>query len=184
MRSTALISIVHSQYSIYINAMERLVIDLALLPEDGQLLEDELSAAIFDLPQNDAKPLGPLVFKLHVQRFGDELLLQGGLKAPFEFMCVRTLTPFRKTISLPEAAMALEIGTRGEIDATEALREEILLSFPAYPRCDEGDVPLKCEINPRYLAVDKPTTDDVDHPPATEGDSRWAALDELENSDK
>ena len=164
--------------------MERLVIDLALLPEAGQLLEDELSAAIFDLPQNDAKPLGPLIFKLHVQRFGDELLLQGGLKAPFEFMCVRTLTPFRKTISLPEAAMALEIGTRGEIDATEALREEILLSFPAYPRCDEGDVPLKCEINPRYLAVDKPTTDDVDHPPATEGDSRWAALDELENSDK
>ncbi len=164
--------------------MERLVIDLALLPEDGQHLEDELSAAIFDLPQNDAKPLGPLVFKLHVQRFGDELLLQGGLKAPFEFMCVRTLTPFRKTISLPEAAMALEIGTRGEIDATEALREEILLSFPAYPRCDEGDEPVKCEINPRYLAVDKPTTDDVDHPPATEGDSRWAALDELENSDK
>ena len=53
MRSTALISIVHSQYSIYINAMERLVIDLALLPEDGQLLEDELSPEIFDLPEND-----------------------------------------------------------------------------------------------------------------------------------
>ena len=50
MRSTALISIVHSQYSIYINAMERLVIDLALLPEDGQLLEDDLSTTIFDLP--------------------------------------------------------------------------------------------------------------------------------------
>ena len=184
MRSTALISIVHSQYSIYINAMERLVIDLALLPEDGQLLEDDLSTTIFDLPENDAKPLGPLTFRLQVQRFGDELLLQGHLQAPFEFLCVRTLTPFKKTISLPEAAIALEIGTKGEIDATEAVREEILLNFPAYPRCDEGDAPVKCEINPRYLAVDKATTDDVDHPPVTEGDSRWAALDELENSDQ
>jgi len=99
-------------------------------------------------------------------------------------LCVRTLTSFKKTIDLPETAIALEIGTRGEIDATEALREEILLNFPAYPRCDEGDEPLQCEINPRYLAVDKATTDDVDHPPAEEGDSRWAALDELENSDK
>ncbi|MBB80403.1 MAG: hypothetical protein CMN02_05270 [Roseibacillus sp.] len=184
MRSTALISIVQSQYSIYINAMERLVIDLALLPEDGQLLEDELSSAIFDLPENDAKPLGPLFFSLQVQRFGDELLLQGNLRAPFEFLCVRTLTAFKKTIDLPETTIALEIGTRGEIDATEALREEILLNFPAYPRCDEGDEPVKCEINPRYLAVDKATTDDVDDPPAAEGDSRWAALDELENSDK
>ena len=109
--------------------MERLVIDLALLPEDGQLLEDELSSAIFDLPENDAKPLGPLFFSLQVQRFGDELLLQGNLRAPFEFLCVRTLTAFKKTIDLPETTIALEIGTRGEIDATEALREEILLNW-------------------------------------------------------
>ncbi len=184
MRSTTLISIVHQQYSIYINAMDRLVIDLALLPEDGQLLEDTLPASIFDLPEGDAMPLGPLVFRLQVQRFGDELLLQGSLEAPFEFQCVRTLTMFRKTISLPGSVIAFEIGSKATIDATEALREEILLNFPAYPRCDEGDEPVKCEINPRYLAVDKPTADDVDDPPAAKGDSRWAALDGLENPDK
>ncbi len=181
MRSTALISIVRAQDSIYINPMERLVIDLALLPEEGQLLDDKLPADIFDLPAGDARPLGPLSFRLQVQRFGDELLLQGSLKAPFEFQCVRTLSLFRKTISLPEAAISLEIGPRAEIDATEELREEILLNFPPYPRCDEGDDPSPCEINPRYLAVDNPTGDVVDVPPAEQGDSRWAALDGLEN---
>ena len=164
--------------------MERLVIDLALLPEEGQLLENELPATIFDLPKEDANPVGPLIFRLQAQRFGDELLLQGRLEACFEFQCVRTLTLFKKTISLSETAIALEIGAQAEIDATEALREEILLNFPPYPRCDEGDDPVKCEINPRYLAVDKPTTDDVDHPPAAEGDSRWAALDGLEKPEK
>ena len=77
------------------------------------------------------------------------------------------------------AAVSLEIGGRPEVDATEGLREEILLAFPAYPRCDEADEPLPCEIDPRYLAVDKAAEGDVENPPAPQGDSRWGALDAL-----
>lgn len=164
--------------------MKRLVIELAMLPEEGQLLEDELPEAVFELSGDDAKPLGPLSFRLQAQRFGDELLLRGSLSAPFELQCVRTLTRFKKSIELPQTAIALEIGAQSEIDATEALREEILLHIPAYPRCDEGDEPAPCEIDRRYLAVDKPVKDDVDVPPAAQGDSRWAALDALENPDE
>ena len=164
--------------------MKKLVIELATLPEEGKLLEGELSAEIFELPKGDARPLGPLKFSLHAQRFGDELLLQGALQAPFEFQCVRTLTLFKQTVELPNTAVSLEIGSESEIDATEALREEILLGFPDYPRCDEGDDPQPCEIDPRYLAVDKPGGDDVDVPPAAEGDSRWAALDALKDPDE
>ncbi len=184
MRSTALISIVHWKDSIYIRVMKRLVIDLSLLPEEGQLLEDELPTAVFGLPEGDARPLAPLGFRLHAQRFGDELLLQGSLTAPFEFQCVRTLTLFKKTIKLSQTAISLEIGSAGEIDATDALREEILLNFPPYPRCDGGDDPTPCDVDPRYLAVDNPTGDDVDVPPPAPGDSRWAALDALENPDE
>ena len=164
--------------------MKRLVIDLGLLPEEGAQLEGELPAAVFDLPEGDARPLGPLQFALHAQRFGDELLLHGRIQAPFEFQCVRTLSRFKKTIDLPGTAISFEIGTQGEIDATDSLREEVLLNFPTYPRCDEGDEPAPCEIDPRYLAVDKPGGDDVDVPPASQGDSRWAALDALENPDE
>jgi len=164
--------------------MKRLVIDLGTIPEEGKQLKGHLPASIFDLPKDDAKPLGTLSFDLHAQRFGDELLLQGRLTAPFQFRCVRTLADFKKTLDLPETAISFEIGTQAEIDATDALREEILLNFPAYPRCDEGDDPVPCEIDPRYLALDKPGGDDVEVPPASEGDSRWAALDALENPDE
>ena len=62
-----------------------------------------------------------------------------------------------QTIRLEESAISVEIENEGDIDATEALREEILINFPVDPRCEEGDVPQQCEIDPRYLSVDKPS---------------------------
>jgi uncharacterized metal-binding protein YceD (DUF177 family) len=94
---------------------------------------------------------------------------------------VRTLHPFVQTIRLDGAAISIEIGNEGEIDASEALREEVLLNFPVDPRCEEGDVPQKCEIDPRYLSVDKPREDELPTPPRAEGDDRWSALDNLKD---
>ncbi len=111
----------------------RLTIDLGGLPEDGKGFSGELPKEIFDLPEGDAQALGPLEYELWAQRFGSELLLTGSLSAPFEFTCVRTLHPFIQTIRLEAAAIAIEIGSEGEIDATEALREEVLLAFSGGP---------------------------------------------------
>lgn len=163
--------------------MKKLTIDLTTLPEEGKQIEGELPGDIFDLPENDARSTGPLSFDLHVQRFGSELLLTGSLSAPFEFTCVRTLHPFIQTIEVPSTAISLEIKEGGQIDATEAVREEVLIHFPADPRCDEADEPQKCEIDPRYLAVDKPGEDGVETPPHAEGDDRWSALDALKQTD-
>jgi len=163
-------------------AVDRLVINLAELPEEGKDFAGELPAELFDLPDKDVRALGPLTYHLRVQRFENELLLMGHLDAPFEFTCVRTLAPFKKNILLKNAALSLEINDSGEMDVSEDLREELLLGFPSYPRCDEGDDPLPCEIDPRYLAVDKVAQGDVENPPAPQGDSRWGALDALEGS--
>ena len=162
---------------------DRLVIDLATLPEEGLELSGELPESVFDLPAGDAKATGGLAYDLHVQRFGSELLLTGSLSAPFEFTCVRTLHPFVQTIHLDPAAVSVEIAEAAVIDVTDALREEILLEFPPYPRCDDADEPQHCEIDPRYLAVDKVGGDGVETAPRAEGDSRWAALDALKKSD-
>jgi uncharacterized protein len=159
----------------------RLVIDLAVLPEEGKAFSGELPGEIFDLPEGDARPMGPLVYDLWAQRFGSELLLTGSLSAPFEFTCVRTLHPFVQTIRLENAAISIEIGNEGEIDAAEALREEILIHFPVDPRCEEGDVPQKCEIDPRYLSVDKPAGNALPTPPRAGGDDRWSTLDTLKD---
>lgn len=156
-------------------------IDLATLPEEGKSFSGDLSADIFDLPEDDAKALGPLKYRLWAQRFGSELLLTGELEASFEFTCVRTLHPFVQTIRVDNAAISIEIDQAGEIDASEALREEVLIHFPIDPRCDEGDEPQHCEIDPRYLSVDKPAEDTVPTPPRGAGADRWSALDQLKD---
>jgi uncharacterized metal-binding protein YceD (DUF177 family) len=157
----------------------RLVIDLANLPEDGRSYSGELPAEVFDLPPGDAVPVGALDYDLFVTRFESELLLSGRLSAPFEFTCVRTLHPYVQTIVLENAAIALEIGHQAEMDVTEALREEVLLQFPADPRCEDADEPQECEIDSRYLSVDKPASDGLTTPPRDGGDDRWSALDRL-----
>jgi uncharacterized metal-binding protein YceD (DUF177 family) len=159
----------------------RLVIDLAGLPEEGKGFSGELPKEIFDLPEGDAQPTGPLEYEVWAQRFGAELLLTGSLSAPFEFTCVRTLHPFVQTIRLEDAAVSLEIEKEGDIDATEALREEVLINFPVDPRCEEGDLPQKCEIDSRYLSVDKPAEDELPTPPRAGSDDRWSALDILKD---
>ncbi len=162
----------------YLGRMKgHLMIDLGNLPEEGKQFAGELPQEIFDLPEGDVKALGPLEYDVWVQRFGSELLLTGALAAAFEFTCVRTLHPFVQTIRLENTAASLEIEREGEIDATEALREEVLINLPIDPRCEDGDLPQKCEIDSRYLSVDKSAEDGLPHSPRAESDDRWSALD-------
>jgi len=158
----------------------RLLIELGSLPEEGKAFSGELPKEIFDLPEDDAQAKGPLIYDIWAQRFGPELLLTGTLSAPFEFTCVVTLNPFIQTISV-EAAVSIEIEREGEIDVSDALREEVLINFPIDPRCDEADVPQKCEIDSKYLSVDKPPEDGLPTPPRAESDDRWSALDKFKD---
>jgi uncharacterized protein len=160
---------------------KRLSIDLASLPDDGKSFVGELAPEVFDLPAGDAQPTGPLVYEIWAQRFGSELLLTGSLAAPFEFTCVRTLHPFIQTIVVENAAMSLEIDKEGELDVTEALREEVLIHFPIDPKCEYGDDPQECKIDSRYLAVDKAVESGQETAPRAEGDDRWSALDTLKD---
>jgi len=155
---------------------ERLEIDMAQLPEEGKAFSGVLDAKVFGLTEKDAKPVGGLEYDLYVQRFDDELLLRGYLGAPFEFTCVRTNKIFVQTISLEEVAVSLEV-LSGMVDATEAIREEVLISFPDYPRCDQADEPMECEIDESYVALDKPVEDSVIDAPSDESADQWSALD-------
>lgn len=157
------------------------MIDLASLPEDGKGFAGELDPAIYELPEGDAVPVGPLVYDLTVRRFGSELLLTGLLESPFEFTCVRTLHPFVQTIIVEGAAIAVEIGQQVEMDVTEAVREEVLINFPANPRCEEGDEPMECKIDPRYFVVDKPADGGLESAPRAEGADPWSVLDKIKD---
>lgn len=158
-------------------------IDLANLPDEGQHFSGEFPPDVFDLEQSDILSVSPLRYSLFAQRFDTELLLSGEVEATFELNCMRSLHPFLQTIHLPAAAISIEIGPDSLIDPSEEIREEILLELPTNPRCDQGDNPGKCEIDPKYLAVDKSTEDGVDNAPAREKPNPWAALDALDSQD-
>ncbi len=159
-------------------------IDLASLPDEGQLFEGEIAPEIFGLEGGDTIPVSPLFYQLFAQRFDTELLLTGNLESTFELTCMRSLHSFQQTVVLENAAMSIEIGSDGEIDASEAIREEVLLELPTNPRCEDGDSPGKCEIDSKYLAVDKSTNDGVYNAPAQDRPNPWAALDAIDSNDQ
>ena len=85
---------------------------------------------------------------------------------------------FIKTISLEQFGQSFEIED-SNVDLTEALREEVLMHFPNYPKCDEADDPHTCKIEERYLSVDKDPDNSVDEAPESTSDNQWGALDEF-----
>lgn len=165
--------------------MERLLIKLENLPEDGaKELKGELGPEFFDLPQGDARPVGPLSYDLTVQRFESELFVSGKISAPFEFTCVRTLSPFVKTISIEDYSTSIDVGDQQVVDISNELREEIILAFPAYPRCDMADEPMPCELNSLYLGIDKHPKEELNTSRTDGTPGVWDALDSLQQNSK
>lgn len=157
---------------------KHLTIDLGTLPEEGKTFSGELDPSIFDFPDKNTEAAGPLYYDIYVQQFDSELLVRGCASAPIRFTCVRSLTPFVKTITVDELCLSQPVDG-GQIDLADSLREELILLFPDYPHCDDGDEPMECILDSRYLAVDKPTDDDVKTPPASEEPNPWDALDAI-----
>ena len=158
-------------------------IDLANLPDEGQHFEGELPPDIFDLQESDIISVSALNYSLFTQRFDTELLLTGSLQATFELTCMRCLHPFKQTISMPSVAVSIELGNEGIIDPAPQIREETLLELPTNPRCEDGYRPANCQIDPKYLAVDKPTDDGVEPAPAPEKPNPLGALDAFDSQD-
>lgn len=158
---------------------ESLIIDLNNLPEEGKSYEGELDPALYALPAHDAQPAGPLYYDLHVQRFEEELLVRGYISSAFTFTCVRDNKEFTKTICIEDFGQSYEVES-GNMNLTESLREEVLMRFPSYPNCSNADEPAECEIEERYLAVDKDPEPGVDEASQSTSDDQWGALDSFD----
>ena len=58
-------------------AVDRLVINLAELPDEGQNFAGELPVELFELSGKDVRALSPLTFQIRAQQFENELLPLG-----------------------------------------------------------------------------------------------------------
>ena len=160
---------------------KKLVIDVASLPEEGKVYSDSLDASVLLFPEENIKAVGSLDYDLFVQTFENELLVRGSIQAPMEFVCVRTLQPFVQTIHAENFDISMEV-ENSQVDLTNHLTQELVLLFPDYPRCDEADEPMDCDIDSRYLAVDKTHPDGVMTPRRDGEPNPWDALDGFQSS--
>ena len=65
------------------------------------------------------------------------------------------------------------------VDVSDAMREEIVLDFPAYPKCADGGMENDCMAKTPYFGVDKQGQTGVNSPAPIENSGVWDALDEL-----
>ena len=156
-------------------------IDLNKLPSDGKDIEGTLPPAFFDLQTTDViKATEPLNYQLHVERDGKDLLLLGELSAGFELECGRCLQKFAYRTEMPHYHAEIPIESEdATIDLTDALREDILVALPSYPRCEDGNVePRVCPAEGRFEVTAAAESDE----PAGQDTGVWDVLDKLKNS--
>ena len=155
-------------------------IDLNKLPSVGKDIEGTLPPAFFDLAETDTiKATEPLVYQLHIERDGKELCLLGELNAGFELECGRCLERFAFRAEMPHYHAEIPIESEdATIDLTEAIREDILVALPSYPRCEDGNVePRVCPAEGRFEVPADAESDE----PAEQDTKVWDVLDELKN---
>ncbi|MEP6956014.1 MAG: hypothetical protein ABI883_04255, partial [Chthoniobacterales bacterium] len=99
------------------------------------------------------------------------LWASGSLAQPLELRCVACLERFAYTIEVPDFAVHLETTGPELVDLAPAVREDLLLNLPAYPRCDRqgGRVCPAPELQRNLANEGEP-----------ERKPDWSALDQLE----
>ena len=142
----------------------RLVVDVARLDPEGEILEGEVDCV--DLDEEFVKPFGGVRYRLKAQVFGRELLVKGTLEQDFDLVCSRCGEDFDDTIKVDDFVQSYEIGEKThEVDLTEDVRESIILTLPAYPVCSE-------------------TCPGIEQKVEMPGDCRWNVLDNLKEGEK
>jgi uncharacterized protein len=129
------------------------IIDLDRLPKDGLRVSRDFEFPSLDLVEENAVFLEPAHAELTVRLAGDEILVQGEVRARLSFICSRCLTPFEFPVAsrfdlvyLPEEIDALSEELTDEkidqmfysgrqLDLRAVVLEQLNLTVPAKPLC-------------------------------------------------
>lgn len=146
-------------------------IHLRQIPQGETLhLEDDLDPAFLELASANAEAVSPVHVSLDAGISGGGLFATGSLAVRARLTCVKCLRPFETDLVVPDFAVQVELDGRESVDLTPALREDILLVLPSYPRCDaDGSTTCPATFQSAPIA---PLIDETDH-------SAWDALDQF-----
>ena len=106
----------------------------------------------------------------------DDIIVTGSLDATFSLECGRCLQRFQMKVDLSEYEAEVPIEKETTMDLTDLVREDILLTLPNFPRCENGNVdPRACPAEGNFDPTDEPL---VNEEPGADG-GVWNALDQL-----
>lgn len=156
-------------------------IDARHLPADGTQISGTLPGSFFSLAETDpVKVESPLAYDLHVLQDGDDLVISGSLEAEFSLECGRCLERFRQRVGLLDYQAELPLEKEGITDLTDLVREDILLTLPNFPRCEDGNVePRDCPAEGRFDTAESLPA--VSETPGN-GGGVWDALDQIQKN--
>lgn len=152
-------------------------IPLEGFPEEGLHCSGHIDSSILGLQGNSLQSSGPIAYDLEARLYDAELVIMGSVEAPFRMRCDRCLSEFDHSVQVQELVLSLPVQEgAASIDITEALREELILALPAYPKCEISG--KECQINDIIgdFRLDKAPSSGVDSATPS-GKSVWDALD-------
>ena len=146
----------------------------AFLPVEGTE-----SADILELTE-DVKPAGKIRYKLKASMAGQDLVVRGEAEVSVKAECARCLREVVRPLSAKEICIVRENVPAREVDITQDIREELLLTLPTRFLCSEqckGLCPgCGADLNVKKCTCEKKKRGKAE--PAPE-DSPWSVLDQL-----
>lgn len=116
-----------------------LIVDVARLDPEGESFSGETAADVLELGADPlCTPEGGILFAIHVEKVGSELLARGKVSQRFRCVCTRCAEVFSREVTDPAFFADYPVDeTTAYVDLTAAMREAIILSLPGYPVCRE-----------------------------------------------
>lgn len=98
---------------------------------DGFFLEGEEPPGVIDIePESGMSPLSGLKYKLKAVLVNNGILVTGSVSMKFKCPCDNCLTEFELNIANEDICHLYEKTNECELDLTEDIREDILISLP------------------------------------------------------
>lgn len=154
------------------------------IPSDGRDISGSASFEELDIEADDYTAFPqPLVYTLHIQQVGEDLLVTGRLQTTIRQLCDRCAEFSDVLLETEDVCHRYENAIGQVIDLTEGIREDILLVFPQSHLCSEDCKGLcpRCgaNLNDGPCGCPEDFEEDEGGSEAEASESPWSALDSL-----
>ena len=127
---------------------------------------------------------GDIQYHLYASMAGQDLVVRGKVAVPIETECARCAATFQTLLQVADLCIMREKVSEQEVDLTDEIREELLLSVPMRFLCSEecqGICPdCHVNLNAEKCKCTKSKKKQKEELAVEEEESPWSVLDQLE----